>query len=473
MGKPSFKKLSVEEGSLLKSIGRYAFAAEDWGMIWGYEYVLETVDLTNATQLEYIGDYAFSRNEKLVEVILPGVKHIGQFAFEGTYTTNYLVRVVMSEGTEIIDVGAFAGNKVLESINIPESVVEIKDVAFGNNDKLLNEDGAFIYNNQLVSLETTASSYIIPANVNKIWTNAITQSYQMAASLKTLYIHDNVEVMMANAISKIDDIVIKIEYSEEAVPEGWASDCISSENTVIWDCKNNYSDSDGNVYFSKDNFEYILKQDKTAILRITTTELNGEIIVPQSVMYNNEEYVVKEIGNNAFKNQQNITKVILPEGLVKIGNNAFEEASLTSVVLPSTLNEIGDYAFYYADIIDIDIPEGVTTINKFAFAYTQLQNVKLPSTLTRIEERAFLSCSQLTEIVIPANVEFIGAYALLTDSLNNAIFEKTGTWEATAKKFDGTVVSVTVEFTEDGTQNASYLNKYKTYNFRPVSVIEQ
>lgn len=57
---------------------------------------------------------------------------------------------------------------------------------------------------------------------------------------------------------------------------------------------------------------------------------------------------VVEVRTAAFSNCRRLKKIVLNEGLKKIGNKAFEAClSLQSITLPSTLTEIGDFAFQY------------------------------------------------------------------------------------------------------------------------------
>ena len=88
--------------------------------------------------------------------------------------------------------------------------------------------------------------------------------------------------------------------------------------------------------------------DKT--LEVTYSELNynsysGDIVIPQFVNYNNDTYRVVRISDYAFQTD-NITSIVLPEGLKSIGNKAFYSCeNLTSIELPNGLESIGDYAF--------------------------------------------------------------------------------------------------------------------------------
>ena len=100
---------------------------------------------------------------------------------------------------------------------------------------------------------------------------------------------------------------------------------------------------------------------------------------------------VKTISDYAFNDCVNITSVNLAEGLVAIGTNAFDGCS---------------------KLLSIDIPEGVTAIYNCAFRNCQrLLSVSLPSSMTFIDSYTFQNCWDLKNVVIPANTTQIGKYA--------------------------------------------------------------
>jgi hypothetical protein len=72
-------------------------------------------------------------------------------------------------------------------------------------------------------------------------------------------------------------------------------------------------------------------------------------------------------GNDGF------TAINLPDSLITIGNNAFQQNLLTSVTIPSTVTTIGDLAFYNNTLLTtVNIPSGVTSIGFDAFNLTDL-----------------------------------------------------------------------------------------------------
>lgn len=75
-----------------------------------------------------------------------------------------------------------------------------------------------------------------------------------------------------------------------------------------------------------------------------------------------------EIPENSFRN--NLTIIILPEGITTIGKNAFaSNYSMSSLTLPQSLENIGESSFRYGKLTELVIPAKVTKIEDFAFQY--------------------------------------------------------------------------------------------------------
>ena len=109
-----------------------------------------------------------------------------------------------------------------------------------------------------------------------------------------------------------------------------------------------------------------------------------------------------------------IEKVIVPEGVTQIKDNAFDcFSSMVSIEIPDSVISIGEYAFMGCSSLEsIKIPSGVKDINCGAFYNCHhLKSVELPNGVIRIGSDAFCSCVSLTNIEIPNSVLYIGTGA--------------------------------------------------------------
>lgn len=101
----------------------------------------------------------------------------------------------------------------------------------------------------------------------------------------------------------------------------------------------------------------------------------------------------------------NLTELTIPEGITKIGNNAFAGNNIKNIEIPSTVTEIGDYAFstknYLKDECTLTLPEGLKKIGNYAFRNKVIKEVKLPTTVEKLPARTFIKeYSDDTEAVI-------------------------------------------------------------------------
>lgn len=168
----------------------------------------------------------------------------------------------------------------------------------------------------------------------------------------------------------------------------------------------------------------------------------GNIVVPETVIYEENTYKVTAVGDKAFCMCNHLTSVTLPSSIKSIGNYAFDGCiGLKDINIPSNVNKIGYGAFSACQsLTSIDIPEGVTKIDTGLFCFcVNIKSIKLPSTITSIEQLAFSNCTSLTHINLPQGLISIGHSAFSECSaikditipssvttIEDAAFNKTG-----------------------------------------------
>lgn len=119
---------------------------------------------------------------------------------------------------------------------------------------------------------------------------------------------------------------------------------------------------------------------------------------------------VTKYGESEFLNCAFIGELIIPEGTGEIPYCFFQNygggnANLTHVVLPNSLRRIGENAFYHQSKMceKIVFPEDLVFIGKSAFSgCSQIPSIELPSTLQMIGQTAFSGCSNLSNIICNA-----------------------------------------------------------------------
>ena len=134
-------------------------------------------------------------------------------------------------------------------------------------------------------------------------------------------------------------------------------------------------------------------------------------------------------GNSNYYNKDNITTVIVNNGVTSIGDCAFwQTKNLTSVTLPNTFTYLGDAFRGCSSLVSINLPNSITYIDDGAFAYcTSLTSVTIPNKLTEIISRLFDHCTSLSSVTIPNNITTIGEYAFYYCALTSVTIPKSVT----------------------------------------------
>ena len=145
----------------------------------------------------------------------------------------------------------------------------------------------------------------------------------------------------------------------------------------------------------------------TLVGHVNDTLAEGELNIPETVVFNDNTYTVTAIGASAFA----------------------QFTRLTSICIPNTVTIIGEYAFWNCcNATSINIPNAITTINEGTFgACGNLSSVSIPNTVITIGNEAFYGCNSLTSIDVPNSVTTIGdwafhdCYGLVSVSIGNSV----------------------------------------------------
>ena len=120
---------------------------------------------------------------------------------------------------------------------------------------------------------------------------------------------------------------------------------------------------------------------------------------------------VTEIGSFAFYCCSNLSKVVLSDGLKKIGDSLFRSCrALESITLPSTVTEIGESAFASCrNLQEVVLHENLQKIGREAFRdCSTLERFTVPSKVTCIEKETFDGCTNLREVKIHDGIWTMG-----------------------------------------------------------------
>ena len=146
-------------------------------------------------------------------------------------------------------------------------------------------------------------------------------------------------------------------------------------------------------------------------IRRTYTNLNGELVIPETVVFNGTTYQVTLVDNYAFC-LTGITSLTIPNSVTMIGENSFSNCSkLTSVTIGNSMKTIGKEAFAGCTSLTTVTINSTNNIMDYAFmGCIKLTSLALPNNLFNISESAFKRCG-LQSVTIPDRVSNIASYA--------------------------------------------------------------
>lgn len=173
-----------------------------------------------------------------------------------------------------------------------------------------------------------------------------------------------------------------------------------------------------------EDFTYELQDGEATITGYNGTDL--EIVVPDSIEGRPVRYIGynKEEKKGAFEGYD-MTSIIIPEGVKLISEYAFKECKmLERITLPDSLQR-----FYYSDSYNLasgissledtkwyqNQPDGVLYINNVLIGVkgdkSGITEIEIKNGTKTILGEAFRNQDNLTNVIIPNSVNYIGTYA--------------------------------------------------------------
>lgn len=351
------------------------------------------------TNSDVIGNYMFNDCENLKHIVLSdNITSIGTHAFSGCSS---LASIDIPKSVSSIGVRAFAFCSSLITIDIPNGIKSISIYTFEDCSSLISvniPNSMTSIGNDAFSGCSSLTSIKIPEGITSIENN----TFAYCSSLASVDIPNSVTSIGVYAFLRCKSLnSIKIPKGVTTIARGAFQECASLTSIKV---------PDGITSISESAF--------SSCSSLTT------INIPDGTI---------SIGTNAFYNCNSLTTIEMPSSVTLIGSGAFSYCrTLNSVCITdlsewcninfesSGSNPLNNGAKLYinnTELTELVIPADIKQINNYAFhGCKSFTKVTVGDGVNHIGIGAFYKCSSLTSITMGINVKTIGKEAFLSCS---------------------------------------------------------
>ena len=372
---------------------------------------LKFVDFSGCTDLEIIDDFIFDGTSSLESVDFSGcisLETIGEHAFGGNYnlkTFNFsgCTNLTLSEdldaeiffphslffyaaGLQTVDFSGctsmtsiptrlFQDKKMLETVLLPEGLLDIKDYAFYN----------------CVNIKTLE----IPSSVTTIGRWAFTGM----EGLEEFTMNASGDFMVDNDALYSNDMTRLVYYpgGKTGTNYQFPSSITTIDEGAFNGAKNLESFTASSASFMSDD-GILYSTDGTILVRYPANKAG--------TFFETKE-TVTEVASSAFFGVKNLKEAVIGKSVETIGDELFYETELEKVTIKSTaITAIPDLAFRNSrNLKEVNLPHSITDLKTLSYTgLFSLESVILPAKVDKIELMAFLDCLKLDTITLLSSV---------------------------------------------------------------------
>jgi len=386
-----------------------------------------------------IGNSAFRYAEKLTSVNLENVKSVGDYAFSSTGLKN----AVLAENATYGE-GAFFAS-ALETVTVGklsqfgmgafQRCLSLREVIMPQEGGVSFGDSCFAYDTALETIDLSTVKVIADqaffgctALLKADMQTAVRiGAYAFADCASLFYVRfPVVEEIGDGAFSQYE------QYGQAPIFSGTGLDS-QGKTALVLPATLTYL-GDG-AFIGCEGIEIVV--------------FEGNALTPPSMEGKTEEQKAEKYWNYLFAYCENLSKVVLPEGMHRIGKYAFAGCPYLEVINLSHVTEIDELAFYdcvYLEEVDLEKVESIgfgaftgcsylrsigntpalKEVGDHAFSGTNLKQVKAPA-LEKIGVCAFQNNENLTSFIFSQSLSYIGDRAFWgCAKLANFFFEEAG-----------------------------------------------
>ena len=353
-------------------------------------------------------------------------------AFQGSKITS----IVLPQSIKIIAAGAFQNCAQLEKVVLPESIIQLSAACFAGCYNLyeinipegitdLASNTAYGYRSYVFGGCSKIKNFNIPNGVTRLASGCFQSSGLEYITIPaqclildegSLNVNSLKEVKLCvrdmNQLTYTESVFGNVSKTSLLVPHG--SKQVYQEYYPWMNFKEINEFDDGKEVFIPsiltvriDDIRYVLDNNSNASVGRQNKDLSGDIVIPESVVYNNKEYIVN--------------KIVAPTDVtawssntVSTENGAFQSCPITSISIPQTITMIPAGAFYgCSNLREVKLSEGLKQLGAACFAGCRsIEELQIPNSVTDFgsytaygfKSYIFGNCSSLKKVNIPTGI---------------------------------------------------------------------
>lgn len=176
----------------------------------------------------------------------------------------------------------------------------------------------------------------------------------------------------------------------------------------------------------------------------------SDVVIPESI----QNCTITAIGNDVFKDNENIKNVTLPETVDYFGSDVFRNSSVVSVNIPENLRIIPSYSFSNCQELEtVVFHNNIAVISNTSFKKT---NISVPEELFSRVTNTFIPDSE-------ENVIFQG------EEWNYTIIGENGSVYARIDKYKGNSTDIAIP----DSFNSAAIEEVRSFAFKDVSIVKR
>lgn len=382
---------------------------------------------------------AFLCCQNCTDLYIPeSLTSIGQYSFYGVAPLNLsavyapkeldnskIININILSDITIISAFSFKDCYSLQTINMPDTIVEIRDSAFENcssvsqinfSENLTSFSGWVFRNNFNLSVVH------LPQKLEYIgW-----HSFSNCSSLTAITLPPTIKFIDQYAFDGCNNIRMKYLFNP-----GW--EFPPNVGTNIF--KDNSYNAKGYYYKTIGWFESINSDGYWNTLNMIEYLKEENFIFKD---YGNGDVSILSLNNNLSTENivKSISNVVIPyytlnnDKIIGIEENVFQNCNMSEVMLPDDLHFIKQYAFQNcSNLLSIELP--LYNFNKLEYGLfescSSLLSIDIPDNVIEIQNECFKNCISLSNIKLPSNIKYIAqnlfenCYSLSTINLHRNI----------------------------------------------------